>query len=130
MRRWGARSSAVFWRVLSRRCSSCRRCIRSSYPTARPFSEKLCSMPNDATDSSLPRCRIAACSKLINGVGVLSMLALLAGDNSAAAGRADKYPPGPQTKMDAVEEVIHGVKIADPYRWLEDQRSPATRDWI
>ncbi len=32
--------------------------------------------------------------------------------------------------MEAVEEVIHGVKIVDPYRWLEDQQSPATRAWI
>lgn len=26
--------------------------------------------------------------------------------------------------------MLHGVAIADPYRWLEDQQSPATRAWI
>jgi prolyl oligopeptidase len=29
-----------------------------------------------------------------------------------------------------VREVIHGVEIMDPYRWLEDQNSPETREWI
>jgi prolyl oligopeptidase len=24
----------------------------------------------------------------------------------------------------------HGVKVADPYRWLEDENAPATRNWI
>ena len=27
-------------------------------------------------------------------------------------------------------ETIHGTQIADPYRWLEDQKSPETRAWI
>lgn len=36
----------------------------------------------------------------------------------------------PRTRTDNVAEVIHGVSIADPYRWLEDQDSPETRAWI
>ena len=36
----------------------------------------------------------------------------------------------PTTRVDAVEENIHGVKITDPYRWLENQDSPETRAWI
>jgi len=36
----------------------------------------------------------------------------------------------PPTKAQPVTEVIHGVKITDPYRWLEDQNSPATRQWL
>ncbi len=36
----------------------------------------------------------------------------------------------PATRTDDVTEVIHGLKIADPYRWLEDQTSPETRAWI
>ena len=27
-------------------------------------------------------------------------------------------------------EVLHGVPVTDPYRWLEDQESPRTREWI
>jgi prolyl oligopeptidase len=36
----------------------------------------------------------------------------------------------PATRIDNVKEVLHGVEIADPYRWLEDQQSPETRAWI
>lgn len=27
-------------------------------------------------------------------------------------------------------DVLHGVPVADPYRWLEEQDSPETREWI
>ena len=36
----------------------------------------------------------------------------------------------PKTRVDNVKEVIHGVTIVDPYRWLEDQNSSETRAWI
>src|SRR3989475_8155888 len=37
----------------------------------------------------------------------------------------------PPTRIDVVvDEVAPGVKVADPYRWLEDQESPETRAWI
>jgi prolyl oligopeptidase len=29
-----------------------------------------------------------------------------------------------------VTEILHGVPITDPYRWLEDQESPRTREWL
>jgi prolyl oligopeptidase len=38
--------------------------------------------------------------------------------------------PPPETRTDNVTEIIHGVEISDPYRWLEDQNSPETRAWI
>ena len=36
----------------------------------------------------------------------------------------------PATRTDDVVDVLHGVEVADPYRWLEDQESPETREWI
>jgi prolyl oligopeptidase len=38
-----------------------------------------------------------------------------------------EYPPTPH--LDCVEE-IHGVAVADPYRWLEDVESQQTQNWI
>jgi prolyl oligopeptidase len=39
-------------------------------------------------------------------------------------------PAVPVTETKPVTETLHGVAITDPYRWLEDQESPETRDWI
>ncbi|HEX5887610.1 MAG TPA: hypothetical protein VFY61_02855, partial [Pyrinomonadaceae bacterium] len=41
-----------------------------------------------------------------------------------------QVPKPPQTRVDNFREVIHGVEIVDPYRWLEEQDSPETRAWI
>ena len=36
----------------------------------------------------------------------------------------------PFSSIEPVAEVLHGVTITDPYRWLEDQTSPRTREWL
>ncbi len=36
----------------------------------------------------------------------------------------------PYSAVEPVTEIIHGVPMTDPYRWLEDQDSPKTRDWL
>jgi prolyl oligopeptidase len=36
----------------------------------------------------------------------------------------------PTTAIEPVTDVLHGLPITDPYRWLEDQNSPLTRAWI
>jgi len=36
----------------------------------------------------------------------------------------------PYSRVDPVTEMLHGVPITDPYRWLEDQESPGTREWL
>jgi prolyl oligopeptidase len=38
-----------------------------------------------------------------------------------------KYPPAPRG---TVVDDYHGVRIADPYRWLENPDSPESRHWI
>jgi prolyl oligopeptidase len=37
------------------------------------------------------------------------------------------YPP---TRRDGVVDDYHGTSVPDPYRWLEDLSSPATREWV
>ncbi|MGH3388934.1 MAG: prolyl oligopeptidase family serine peptidase, partial [Actinomadura sp.] len=37
------------------------------------------------------------------------------------------YPPAP--RQDIVED-LHGHRVADPYRWLEDARSDDTKKWL
>jgi prolyl oligopeptidase len=39
-------------------------------------------------------------------------------------------PSYPATRRADLTEVIHGVKISDPYRWLEDEKSPEVQTWM
>jgi prolyl oligopeptidase len=36
----------------------------------------------------------------------------------------------PQTEVDTVIDEYFGIKVPDPYRWLEDDRSQQTLDWV
>src|SRR5258708_8716915 len=38
--------------------------------------------------------------------------------------------PPPYSHVEAVTKVLHGLPVTDPYRWLEDQDSPRTREWL
>jgi prolyl oligopeptidase len=40
-----------------------------------------------------------------------------------------KWTP-PASRREDVRETIHGLEVADPYRWLEDGESAETRAWI
>src|SRR3954449_4864488 len=36
----------------------------------------------------------------------------------------------PDTRRDDTVELLHGVRVADPYRWLEDPESTETQAWV
>jgi len=44
--------------------------------------------------------------------------------------RAQEMQGPPPTPVGSVIDTLHGVVIPDPYRWLEDQEAPETREWI
>jgi prolyl oligopeptidase len=59
---------------------------------------------------------------------LLATALLWAEDNSRTTTTAPMVPP--KAKVELVEETIHGHKIADPYRWLENTDSPATQEYV
>jgi prolyl oligopeptidase len=59
---------------------------------------------------------------------VLAVLAL--GLSADVLFSQNARPTPPSTRRDDVREVLHGVELVDPYRWLEDDKSPETRAWI
>ena len=61
-------------------------------------------------------------------VAALSMLSCSSDpDEEEASASTFAYP---DSKRVAHVDVYHGVRVADPYRWLEEETSPETRAWI
>jgi prolyl oligopeptidase len=59
---------------------------------------------------------------------LLTMTLLMSHPFPADAGDPKRvYPPA---RTENVVEKIHGVAVADPYRWLEDGTSPEVREWV
>jgi prolyl oligopeptidase len=57
----------------------------------------------------------------------LVFVATVFADDSASAPSAQGPPP---TEKKPVEETLYGHRITDPYRWLEDAKSPNTQKWV
>ncbi|MFH0777877.1 MAG: S9 family peptidase, partial [Candidatus Eisenbacteria bacterium] len=76
--------------------------------------------------------RVLAVVRLFGSVGpplaVLLVALALMSPTLLLGAPVDRKPP--VTRADDVKDVLHGVDIADPFRWLEDQESPETRAWI
>ena len=36
----------------------------------------------------------------------------------------------PHSRIEPVTDILHGIPVTDPYRWLEDQDLPETQQWI
>jgi prolyl oligopeptidase len=62
---------------------------------------------------------IRAAGVLIVAAGICSM--------SQAASVPLKYPEARRTNF---VETLHGVEVADPYRWLEDDNAAETKAWV
>ena len=62
------------------------------------------------------------------GLGLFVAAALWAQDGSSTTTSALAAPP--KAKVEVVEETIHGRKIADSYRWLEDSNSAGTQEYV
>lgn len=56
------------------------------------------------------------------------MILLIAGAGLMAGATSIQVPPA--TRRDDTVDDYHGVRVLDPYRWLEEQESPETRAWI
>ena len=48
----------------------------------------------------------------------------------AFARAADQRLVYPATRIDDAVDELHGVKVADPYRWLEDVKKPEVQEWM
>jgi prolyl oligopeptidase len=51
-------------------------------------------------------------------------------DEESAMPKGSEISQPPVTRRDNLVERIHGVEVADPYRWLEDANSPGIREWL
>jgi prolyl oligopeptidase len=58
----------------------------------------------------------------------VSLLVLVA--LAVPAGQSPSLPPPPPTRTVEVVETLHGVRVPDPYRWLEEDQAPEVRAWI
>ncbi len=72
---------------------------------------------------------------LMNGYHLVFCIAIMLGTVSACQQQksntnSEAKLSYPETRMDTIEDNYFGTKIADPYRWLEDDHSTETMNWV
>src|SRR6266704_2272563 len=67
--------------------------------------------------------------RLIWALGFVMFAAVLWGEDGSSTTTTAPAAPT-KAKMEVVEDNIHGHKIGDPYRWMEDSNSPATEEYV
>lgn len=75
-----------------------------------------------------PGARLHLFKQLRRALAWVPLFVLLGLPGSSAPGQTSQTPP--KTRTDSVKEILHGVELVDPYRWLEDKNGPETRAWI
>ncbi len=54
---------------------------------------------------------------------------VLLGSAAAEGPEGAQRPAYPQTRREDVKDLLHGVEVPDPYRWLEDDDAPEVEAW-
>src|ERR1041385_6705464 len=60
----------------------------------------------------------------------IAAIALVTVSLTATVGGAQIRPIYPATRKDSTVDNYFGKRVADPYRWLEDQNSPEVAKWV
>ena len=70
--------------------------------------------------------------RLIMGLALLlvSLLAGLSDDKKSASETNSNNMTPPKAEINVVVDDYHGHKVSDPYRWLEDAKSPQTQHFV